>query len=138
MTELSGQCLCGKLQWKSPGPVLWGGFCHCGSCRRATSSPVTAFFGVPRNTLNLTGEVGIHESSGGRVKRLFCAQCGSQMSYQADNWPDEAHLYAATLDDPAAFTPEAHYHYAERLPWLAIEDDLPKYAASAVGKAPLA
>ena len=41
-----------------------------------------------------------------------------QMTYQADIWPDETHLYAATMDDPTQFRAEAHYHYAERLAWL--------------------
>ena len=134
MGELSGRCLCGDVRWSSPGPVLWAGFCHCDSCRRATSAPVTAFFGVPRETLTWAGRTQMKATSGGRVRRIFCPACGSQMSYQADHWPGEAHLYAASLDDPAAFVPEAHYHYAERLPWLRIDDDLPKFAASAEGK----
>jgi len=71
------------------------------------------------------------KTSRGTVTRQFCALCGTQMTYQADIWPDETHLYAATMDDPASFDPQAHFHYAERLPWLVIGDDLPKYAASA-------
>lgn len=131
MADLSGRCLCGQVSWSSPGAVLWSGFCHCESCRRATSSPVTAFLGVPRETLECRGELAVHETSGGHVRRLYCPACGSQMSYQADRWPGEAHLYAATLNDPAAFNPVAHYHYAEKLPWLTVLDDLAKYAASA-------
>ena len=138
MADLSGRCLCGQVHWVSPGPILWGGFCHCDSCRRATSSPVTAFFGVPRETLVWAGQTAVAETSGGRVQRLYCPACGSQMSYQADHWPGEAHLYAATLDDPSAFVPKAHYHFAEKLPWLGVADDLPKYAASAEGQLPLA
>ena len=138
MVDLAGRCLCGQVRWASPGPVLWSGFCHCDSCRRATSSPETAFFGVPSETLTWLGEAAAHATSAGRVRRLYCAGCGSPMSYEADHWPGEAHLYAASLDDPAVFRPTAHYHYAERLPWLNVSDDLPKYAASAEGKLPLA
>lgn len=134
MTKLSGRCLCGQVRWEASGPILWGGYCHCDSCRRATSSPVTAFFGVPRASLTWQGKTVTHATSRGRVRRLFCPNCGSPMSYQADHWPGEAHLYAASLDDPEAFQPQAHYHYAERLPWLSIEDDLPKFEASAEGK----
>ncbi len=138
MAELSGLCLCGQVRWVTSGPVLWSGFCHCASCRRATSSPVTAFFGVPLETLEWTGELAVHESSDVRVRRHYCPACGSQMSYQADRWPGEVHLYAASLDDPAAFKPEAHFHFAEKLPWLTVADDLPKYAATADGTRPLA
>jgi hypothetical protein len=58
------------------------------------------------------------------------------MFYQRDGWPDETHLYAATLDDPAHFAPQAHFHYAERLPMTHIEDNLPKYRGSADQKRP--
>lgn len=53
------------------------------------------------------------------------------MRYRNDIWPDEEHLYAATLDDPSLFKPEAHYHYAERLSWVHLEDGLIKYEGSA-------
>lgn len=69
--------------------------------------------------------------------RQHCAICGAQMSYQFDGWPDETHLYAASLDDPSQFQPMAHFHYAERVPWIAIKDGLPKYAASAEGADPI-
>jgi len=59
------------------------------------------------------------------------------MTYQFTGWPDETHLYAATLDDPTNFAPQAHFHYAERLPWIEITDDLPKYPGSSEQTEPL-
>jgi hypothetical protein len=131
MPEFAGLCACGTVRFASPGPLLWAGFCHCESCRRATSSPITAFFGVPRKTLSWIGDPSIRVSSSGKVRRLFCGDCGSQLSYQSDRWPDEAHLYAATLESPQPFAPQAHFHWSERLPWLRLDDSLPKIAASA-------
>ena len=90
-----------------------------------------SFFGVPRGSVTWTGTLASSKTSGGTVQRQFCASCGTQMTYQADIWPDETHLYAATMDDPSLFEPQAHFHYGERLPWLVITDDLPKYAGSA-------
>lgn len=77
-----------------------------------------------------TGLVTARASTNG-VERGHCGVCGAQLYYRAEVWPDETHLYAATLDDPTAFKPEAHYHWAERVPWLIIADDLPKYPGSA-------
>lgn len=131
MAEMTGRCLCGEVRWSSPGPVLWAGHCHCQSCRRATSAPMTSFFGVPRESVTWTGTLAEHLTSGGRVRRQFCATCGSQMTYQNQIWPTETHLYAACLDDPAQFTPQAHYHWAERVSWLSLADDLPKFPGSA-------
>ena len=133
----TGRCLCGAVTWATQADALWSGHCHCDSCRRATSAPMISFFGVPRDSVTWTGTLAENKTSGGTVTRQFCAACGTQMTYQADIWPDETHLYAATMDDPSQFKPQAHFHYAERLPWLVIDDDLPKYAASADDADPL-
>ncbi len=76
------------------------------------------------------GKTAIFESSPG-TQRGYCPSCGVQVFYRSDRWPDETHLYAATLDDPTRFVPEAHYHFGERVPWLQIADDLPKHRGSA-------
>ncbi len=93
---------------------------------------MTSFFGVPRASVAWTGDVAIFVSSPGN-ERGYCGTCGSQMVFRSDRWPDETHLYALSLDDLAQFKPEAHYHYAERVPWLVIDDDLPKHGGSADG-----
>jgi len=129
---LSGRCLCGQLTWTAPGPVLWAGHCHCESCRRASSAPVTSFFGVARDSVSWQGEAQVFLSSPGN-DRGFCGTCGTQMFYRSERWPSEIHLYAVSLDDPSQFAPEAHFHYAERVAWVRIEDDLPKYDGSADG-----
>lgn len=53
------------------------------------------------------------------------------MTYQFEGWPDETHLYAASLEDPSQFEPQAHFHYAERVHWISLTDELPKYPGSA-------
>jgi hypothetical protein len=79
----------------------------------------------------------VHLTSGGAVQRSYCADCGTQLTYEADIWPDETHLYMANLDDPTAVTPQAHYHWGERVAWMNVTDDLPKYVASADNADPL-
>ena len=59
------------------------------------------------------------------------------MSYQSTRWPTETHLYAATLEDPNDFVPKAHFHWAEHVPWIVTDDDLPKYASTADGAEPI-
>ena len=130
-TTQTGRCLCGQARWATSGRILWSGHCHCDSCRRATAAPMTSFFGVPRGSVEWTGRLVENLTSGGAVSRRFCPDCGTQMSYEAAIWPKETHLYAGTMDDPAAFVPQAHFHYAERLPWLEVTDDLPKHASTA-------
>ena len=53
------------------------------------------------------------------------------MAFQADHYPGEIHLYAATLTDPEAFEPAFHVHTESRLPWLHLNDDLLKHTGFA-------
>ena len=127
VTTKRGRCLCGDVTYEYAGPENWQAYCHCESCRRSTSSPVTAFFGVAREAFRFTGKPpAVYESSPG-VRRLFCARCGSPMAYDADRYPGEIHLFAASLDDPADFLPQGHVHCSEQLPWFNVRDELPRH-----------
>jgi len=48
-------------------------------------------------------------------------------------WPDEVHLFVATMDKPEALPPQCHVYTAERLAWLHLADDLPQYPATGTG-----
>lgn len=134
---LAGRCLCGDVTWETNAAPIWSGHCHCDSCRRATGAPFASFFGAPRNSVKWSGDMTEFASSDGQVKRCFCANCGTHMTYEYDGWPDETHLYAASLIDPADFQPQAHFHYAEKLSWVEIADKLPRYPGSAETENPL-
>jgi hypothetical protein len=133
MSETSGRCLCGGVTFAYEGPELWRGYCHCGSCRRNTASPVTAFLGVPADKARLEGEtLAVYVSSPG-VRRSFCSRCGTPMAYESENEPGEIHFYAATLDAPQDYVPAFHVHVGEKLPWFEVADDLPRHRASSTG-----
>jgi len=130
MTTKTGRCLCGEVTFAFEEPVNWQAYCHCESCRRNTSSPVTAFLGVPREAFRFTGKrPKTYESSPG-VRRLFCGRCGSPMAFEADRYAGEIHLYAASLDAPEAYRPQVHVHYSERLPWFEVKDELRRFPHS--------
>ena len=66
MSMTTGRCLCGAIQFEFEGPANWVAHCHCESCRRNTSSPMTTFIGVPRDRYRLLqGETAIYQSSPG-------------------------------------------------------------------------
>lgn len=127
MSIKRGRCLCGAVTYEYRGDENWRAHCHCESCRRNTSSPFTTFMGVPNEAFRCTGEAPKAYISSPGVRRLFCGRCGTPMAYDADKFPDEIHLYAASLDDPARFSPDYHVHAAEQLPWIELADNLPRY-----------
>lgn len=114
---MRGHCLCGACRFECRGPSNWVGHCYCESCRRATASPVTTWFGHPKESVSWSGDIPrSYESSTGQV-RTFCGTCGTPLSYESTRYPGEIHLYAALLDTPDLILPTTVYHEDERLPW---------------------
>ncbi|MDE0809608.1 MAG: GFA family protein [Alphaproteobacteria bacterium] len=56
MTETTGHRLCGAMKYAFTGPLNQSGHCHCESCRRQITSPMTSFLGVPNEAFKWTGE----------------------------------------------------------------------------------
>ncbi|KGF70375.1 hypothetical protein LL06_05410 [Hoeflea sp. BAL378] len=126
MGELTGKCLCGGVRLRVKGAIIGANHCHCESCRRATSSPVTSFFTVASQDGFLEGEPLRFFASSPGVKRGFCSHCGAPLSYQSDQRPGETDFYVMLLEEPAAITMRQHDHWNERVGWLNVVDDLPK------------
>ncbi len=125
-----GRCHCGATRWQFDGAPTWACYCHCDDCRRNCAAPVVAWLGVPVARFGWTGDAPRVRHSAPGVQRHFCGTCGTPMAFEAVHYPGDMHLYAAALEDPAAFAPEFHVFWKDRLPWLRLEDDLPKYDGS--------
>ena len=131
--KVAGRCLCGSVVFQSTGTPNWTLHCHRESCRRATSSPMTTWISVPRSAFSFTKGSPRYFSSSQGVKRGFCENCGSPLTYESERVADEVHLYAASLLDATAVSPSGHVFVAEQLPWFEVFDDLPRFAATSRG-----
>ena len=133
--KVEGRCLCGSVVFNYEGDPNSTLHCHCESCRRATSSPMTTWISVPRSAFVLVKGAPRHFHSSPGVKRGFCENCGSPLTYENDRIPDEVHLYAASLSDPSSVVPGRHVFVSEQLPWFEVLDELPRYATTSRGGA---
>jgi hypothetical protein len=124
--EYRGGCLCGAVRFKVTGRPIWTAFCHCESCRRATGSAVSAYAGYAADRFEITTGKPSHFNSSPGVRRGFCADCGSALTYEGERWPGEVHVHIGCLDEPEAFPPQGHaFADTERISWLHIAD-IPK------------
>ncbi len=119
-----GHCLCGAVRFSfDAAGALRRGHCHCESCRRATSSPFTTWLSVRSSAWRWTGdEPGIYRS--------FCSTCGSPSACASIHRPGQTDFVAASLQDASDSAPEAHVHFAEKLPWIHLSDDLPRHSGA--------
>ncbi len=136
-TPVIGHCLCGDIQFEYRGTPIKVLHCHCESCRRHTSCPITTFACVDKGSFRfVTGTPAVYASSPG-VRRMHCARCGSPIAYESDRNPTQIDLYVGALSDPAAVQPTFHVHVAEQLPWLETADLLPRYERGQRGATPV-
>ena len=49
------------------------------------------------------------------------------MGFEATHYAGGMHLYAASMERPEDFEPTFHVNSQSKLPWLKMDDDLPKY-----------
>ena len=88
---------------------------------------MVAWFGVPLEKFEWTGDrPHVFESSKG-VFRHFCGTCGSPIGFEAAHYPEGMHLYAASLENPADFRPSFHVNSQSKLPWLKLTDELDEF-----------
>lgn len=123
---MKGQCLCGAVQFEVTGEPIWSLVCHCESCRKATSSPVTAFVCFPKTAVSWTGQPPASYHSSEKAERWFCGRCGSQLAYLSNIRTEQIDLYTATLESPETFPPTGSAFPEEAISFTAHIVNLPK------------
>lgn len=135
-----GGCLCGAVRYRVRGTSVWRAVCYCESCTRASGGIAVAWAGFKTADFRLLkGSLAVFESTPG-VRRGFCARCGSTLTYQKDpeklpGASNDVYITNRSLDDPAAYPPDEHVFYGERMPWLTVSDDLPHHERLSVAHA---
>lgn len=124
MSSRSGHCLCKAVRFQTTGEPKWVAFCHCESCRRATSSPVAAYVSFRVDQVAFIGEAPATFRSSPGVERAFCGRCGSPIWYRNDDLAGDVHLFLASFEDDWNWQPEKHDFYSEHLPWMTRGDSL--------------
>ena len=128
----SGGCLCGAIRYACASDALALIYCHCKDCQRCTGGPFAAVAVVrSRDVTVLQGELGSHTvtgEAGGRVFRKFCPSCGSPVFSGLENAPKTLGVKVGSMDDSSKLAPTMHIWTDSKVPWLTIEDGLPRTA----------
>jgi hypothetical protein len=59
--------------------------------------------------------------------RSFCPRCGTQLTFEHRDFPDEMDVTTCSLDDPVAAPPHDHTRASSKLDWVRLSDGLPSY-----------
>lgn len=95
--------------------------CHCRMCQRALGNAFAPLVTAPG--LVWTRGRPKHFRSSNKVRRGFCADCGTPMTYEPDGHFPE--ITIATLDDPTRIAPAIQVGTESALPWFRTLHELP-------------
>lgn len=133
MKKLKGGCYCGAIRYEIAGPPRWSGHCHCRSCQLALGGAFVTWSKVAATDFKITsGSLKQIEKTPG-VRRGFCGDCGTTLTYAADSevegqdWSADAWFAATTLDDPSVVEPKTHVFVSHQQPWIKLDDELPRF-----------
>lgn len=128
--RFTGRCYCGGIALSAQVAPQTVAYCHCADCRRITGAPVAAFAAFPENAVQAFPAWPEARSFTPGVKRWSCSKCGSQLAAAFDYLPGQLYIPLGLIDQAAELPPELHAHDGRRLPWLQIEDGIPRIDGS--------
>jgi hypothetical protein len=131
VTEVhEGGCLCGAVRFRAEGAPTNVNHCHCRMCQRASGAPVVTWATFPMSRFKWTNGAPTIRRSSDIAVRGFCGACGTALLWQDDAHADMIDITAGTLDKPEAVAPREHLWTESAVPWLPIDDTLPRHRRS--------
>ncbi|NKF21092.1 GFA family protein [Solimonas marina] len=128
-SPITGGCQCGAVRYAVHATQLERThYCHCRMCQRALGNLFAALAGTRKTQFEWTGaQTPRVYASSSVATRGFCPQCGTPLSfaYAESEW---IYVTVGSLDTPANAVPERHFGIESQLPWLHLDDALPKEA----------
>ena len=120
-----GSCLCGKVTLEITGELPAPTACHCTQCRKH-SGHYEASVDIPRSALIVHGmEYVTWYHSSEKVRRGFCATCGSSLFWDPIQ-RDWTAVAMGALDGPTYTKLVRHIFVANKGDYYDIADGLPQ------------
>jgi hypothetical protein len=114
LEPVQGGCLCGAVRFEAKATHREGYFCHCRMCQLAFGNTRAAFINVRKAEVSWSTQPPEYFFSSSFARRGFCARCGTPLSFEYLS-SQNMDLAVGSLDDPAAFTPIAHFAVESRI-----------------------
>ena len=124
---LSGGCLCGDVRYEVQGEPVYVFHCHCSMCRRAGGTAFQTWAASETMPSRLRRERR-NATNPRRLRPGVSADVvGGQLFYNyTSGQSPSVWVTVGTLDHPESMTPQRHVFEGDRVPWVHMEDGLPR------------
>lgn len=120
-----GSCLCGAVSFEVAGDLPEATACHCTKCRKHTGH-YEAGVDVPRSSVTIVGaETITWFQSSEKVRRGFCAICGSSLFFDPI-YRDWIGINMGAFDGPTHTRLALHIFVADKGDYYDIADGVPQ------------
>ena len=127
---MQGGCFCGAIRYEAPELPFHETNCHCSICRRTSGAPFVAWFSALKARFRLLAGEPRRFRSSAKGTRSFCSSCGTPLTCELDEFPEEIDVTLCSLDNPEGVLPKDHTWTSSRLTWIKLADGLPSYRES--------
>lgn len=127
--SLTGGCQCGAIRFAATR-LGRASICHCRMCQKAFASIGGLL--VTAHDLKWTRGQLKHFRSSNKVRRGFCGDCGTPLTFETERSID---VSICAFDDPAALPPAIQLPSERRIPWADALASLPYLPESETEKA---
>lgn len=132
--ETIGGCFCGAIRYRVASPPREVTHCHCSICRRTSGAPFVTWATFPAASFAFTQGQPVELCSTPRACRTLCAACGTALTFREEARPRAIDVTVGSTDHPDAVVPQAHIWTTSQLPWLHLDDDLPRHPGEDPGE----
>lgn len=123
MSELhKGGCQCGAVRFEVRGPMGKASICHCRMCQKAFGNVFAPLVNMGAAELTWTKAEPARFQSSNVVKRGFCPNCGTPLTYEG---PDGVAVSIGAFDHPGDIVPVLQYGMEARIAWVDHVNDWP-------------
>jgi hypothetical protein len=125
--KLEGGCQCGAIRYRLEAAPRYVCHCHCGMCRRAGGAPVVSWAALGEDEVSILSGGPRWYRSSDHARRGFCPNCGTPLFFHSTHYPGAIDVTVGSLDEPERLKPDFHVYEPDRIPWLHIDDGLPRH-----------
>jgi hypothetical protein len=111
----TGGCQCGAVRFRIDGKPGQSSICHCRMCQKAFGAYYAPLVSTGGATFTWTRGTPKYFQSSNHVRRGFCENCGTPLTYEA---VDGIGVAAGALDDPSSLPPVMQYGIEGKLPFI--------------------
>lgn len=111
----TGGCQCGALRFRMDGKPGQSSICHCRMCQKAFGAYYAPLVSTRGTVFEWTRGAPKYFQSSNHVRRGFCDNCGTPMTYEA---ADGIAVAAGAFDDPSSLPPVIQYGTEAKMPFV--------------------